>query len=120
MTVLRLRRCCKSLNGRDDAVAHDEQLAVEHGVERLEGGDDLREAAEMSSPEREKMRTSPPPAAICTRTPSHFHSAEISSGLSPAQSPSSMGCDSISGRNTGLPSALGRGPRFSSQANRSA
>ena len=29
---------------RHDAVAHDEQLAVEHRVERLEGGDDLREA----------------------------------------------------------------------------
>ncbi len=47
---------------RDDAVAHDKQLAVEHGVERLRRRRrSPGKLAEMSSPEREKMRTSPPP-----------------------------------------------------------
>ncbi len=59
---------------RDDAVAHDQQLAVEHALE-LHRLDDLGEAAgDVVGP----ARVDAPAAGVATswtRMPSHFHSA---------------------------------------------
>ena len=86
---------------RDLAVAHHQQLAVEHRIEiagrrrhRESSGRCRRRCASRGAPR-------PPVATICTRMPSHFHSAENSARSSAAQSLSSSACDSISGRNTG-------------------
>ena len=81
-----------------------------------EGRDDVGKARrDVVAGAREEPRLAAV-GAICTRMPSHFHSAAKSCGIEAGESPSSIGCDSISGRNTGV-LGLGRAARPSSQAN---
>ena len=70
----------------------------------------------MSSPVRENIETWPCEAMICTRMPSHFHSAANSAGSSSKSFASSTAFDSISGWNRAAWSMSGRGALPSSQA----
>ena len=100
VTRLAVEPLLQVVEGRDLAVAHDQQLAVEHRVEVAAPSTRSGKLPAMSSPVREiEPRLAVGRATTCTRMPSHFHSAAKSAGSSAAKSPSSSACDSISGRN---------------------
>ena len=119
VTVLRLSRCCRSLNGATSPLAHHQQLAVEHHA-----------LAGSPRPHRERRRRYRRRCA--RRAASRRLGGRPARGCRPisirrrspwarstASSLSSIGCDSISGRKVARAPTSGRGADPDSQANSS-